>query len=379
MTGSEYLNVFKGPDSVRNYFDPGQSPPLPLVEIPDSLNPYRQDGVRIYAKMMTMHPATNVKVMPAMNLLENGVQPGKTKTIVESSSGSTVISMAMVARAFHGIDDVHAYLSNKTSETKLRMMQFFGLNVTLFGGPAQPTPVDERGGIRSAARKDAESESVCSPNQYINDDYFSNLGPEKFSALRNERLRNVDLYRYDDAWELNSLSALSSYYTIHPLGTHDTVLSLADQIDKALTPLANTQVLDFRCSSDYEAFHLPNSVNMPLETLRDGPSSGSPFANPADECAMLEELWLELESLFNVKDKNGNRNASAEALMSILRGKRVLTLCYDGDSARVANSVLRAKGVEAESVRGGYGALAKLQMPCNDTCEIVSVPVSIEA
>lgn len=196
---------------------------------------------------------------------------------------------------------------------------------------------------------------------------------------RVQRLRNVDLYRYDDAWELNSLSALSSYYTIHPLGTHDTVLSLADQIDKALTPSANTQVLDFRCSSDYEAFHLPNSVNMPLETLRDGPSSGSPFANPADECAMLEELWLELESLFNVKDKNGNRNASAEAVMSILRGKRVLTLCYDGDSARVANSVLRAKGVEAESVRGGYGALAKLQMPCNDTCEVVSFPVSIEA
>lgn len=65
----------------------------------------------------------------AMNLLENGVEPGKTKTIVESSSGSTVISMAMVARAFHGINDVHAYLSNKTSQTKLQMMQFFGLNV----------------------------------------------------------------------------------------------------------------------------------------------------------------------------------------------------------------------------------------------------------
>ncbi|KAF5134014.1 hypothetical protein E5D57_004644 [Metarhizium anisopliae] len=41
---------------------------------------------------------------------------------------------------------------------------------TLFGGPAQPTPVDERGGIRAASRKAAESESVCSPNQYQNDD-----------------------------------------------------------------------------------------------------------------------------------------------------------------------------------------------------------------
>lgn len=64
-----------------------------------------------------------------MNLLEKGVEPGRTKTIVESSSGSTVISMAMVARAFHGIEDVHAYMSNKTSQTKVRLMQFFGLDV----------------------------------------------------------------------------------------------------------------------------------------------------------------------------------------------------------------------------------------------------------
>lgn len=64
-----------------------------------------------------------------MNLLEKGVEPGKTQTVVESSSGSTVISMAMVARAFYGIEDVHAYLSNKTSQSKLRLMQFFGLDV----------------------------------------------------------------------------------------------------------------------------------------------------------------------------------------------------------------------------------------------------------
>lgn len=58
------LNVYRGPDSVRSYFDPDSSPPLPLVEIPDQLNPYREDGVRIYAKMMSMHPANNVKSMP---------------------------------------------------------------------------------------------------------------------------------------------------------------------------------------------------------------------------------------------------------------------------------------------------------------------------
>lgn len=191
-------------------------------------------------------------------------------------------------------------------------------------------------------------------------------------------MRYVDLYRYDDSWELQALPALLSYFNIHPLGSHDTVLSLADQLDKALTARPNTQVLDFRRSSDYDAFHLPNSVNIPLDALRDGSARGSPFANIADECDMLEEVWLELEELFTVKDKNGKRNASAEALMALLRGKKVLTLCYDGDTARVANSVLRAKGVEAECIHGGYAALSRLQMPCNDTCKVTTVPVSLE-
>lgn len=65
----------------------------------------------------------------AMNLLAKEVDPAKTKTVIEYSSGSTVISMSLVSRVYHGIDDVHAYLSNKTSEAKLRMMQFFGLKL----------------------------------------------------------------------------------------------------------------------------------------------------------------------------------------------------------------------------------------------------------
>lgn len=154
MSSCRLLNVFKGPDSVRNYFDPDSSPPLPLVEIPDSLNPYRKDGVRIYAKMMSMHPANNVKAIPgtqqltfgspkfpssnstrllthdsALNLLEKSVIPGKTKTIIEYSSGSTVMSMSLIARVFYDLPDIRAFLSNKTSLAKLRLMQFFGLDM----------------------------------------------------------------------------------------------------------------------------------------------------------------------------------------------------------------------------------------------------------
>ena len=53
------FNVYAGPNALKDYNDPELQPLLPLVELPESLNPFRQHGVRIYAKMMTMLPAHN--------------------------------------------------------------------------------------------------------------------------------------------------------------------------------------------------------------------------------------------------------------------------------------------------------------------------------
>lgn len=122
-----------------------------------------------------------------MNMLETQAARDKTKTIIEYSSGSTVISMSMIARVMHGIDDTRAYLSNKTSEAKLRLMQFFGLDITLFGGPSQPEPFDERGGIQNARRKARDSDAILNPNQYENDRNWQAhvrwTGPQIFSQL----------------------------------------------------------------------------------------------------------------------------------------------------------------------------------------------------
>ncbi|KAJ9217559.1 hypothetical protein DTO166G4_741 [Paecilomyces variotii] len=163
------LNTYTGPESLIDYHNPDCQPFLPLVEIPEKLNPYRKDGVRIYAKMMTMLPIHNVKSLPALRLLQkgNGIKEG-TQTIVEYSSGSTIISMAVLARVLHGIDDTRAYLSNKTSTTKIRLMRLFGLEVTLFGGPSQPEPADPRGGIQKAKSLGEESDDAFNPNQYEN-------------------------------------------------------------------------------------------------------------------------------------------------------------------------------------------------------------------
>jgi hypothetical protein len=97
MASPNPLNVYKGQDSIQKYFDPESAPPLPLVEIPDSLNPYRQDGVRIYAKMMTMHPANNVKAMPGtepwvkfymLSLCDYSVEPASELRRTRKDQGS---------------------------------------------------------------------------------------------------------------------------------------------------------------------------------------------------------------------------------------------------------------------------------------------------
>lgn len=69
MAVSNPLNVFKGPYALRKFFDPDEQPPVPLVELPGTLNPFRKDNVRIYAKLLTFLPAQNVKALPGKPLM----------------------------------------------------------------------------------------------------------------------------------------------------------------------------------------------------------------------------------------------------------------------------------------------------------------------
>ncbi|KAF2793166.1 tryptophan synthase beta subunit-like PLP-dependent enzyme [Melanomma pulvis-pyrius CBS 109.77] len=168
MNPPNVLNVFKGPDALVQFFDPDRSPPLPLVELPDALNPLRRDGVRIFAKMLTQLPAQNVKSLPALRMLRNERDAHRQK-IVEASSGSTVLSLGMISRALWDHEDVHAFVTNKKHPDSLKLLRFFGLNVNLYGGLAQQEPYDPKG-IMSRLKETAERDpGVCYPGQYHND------------------------------------------------------------------------------------------------------------------------------------------------------------------------------------------------------------------
>ncbi|KAG5641815.1 hypothetical protein DXG03_004157 [Asterophora parasitica] len=168
------LNVFSGEDGLKDFYDPDKNIPVPLVELPARLNPFREDGVRIYAKLMSHLPAANVKSLPALNMVqraqENGDINPDTHTIVEYSSGSTVISLGIIANIL-GIPNVKAFLSNKTSQAKLQLLRFFGLDLTLFGGPWQPVQCDPNGGIY-AATLNGEEHGVYNPDQYTNNENY---------------------------------------------------------------------------------------------------------------------------------------------------------------------------------------------------------------
>ncbi|KAB8297993.1 hypothetical protein EYC80_001766 [Monilinia laxa] len=162
------LNVFKGPDSLKKYFNPDEQPPLPLIELPEKLNPFRQDGVRIYVKLLTTLPAQNVKALPALNMLLNDPS-AQNKSIVEVSSGSTVTSLGVTARVLYNNDDTTAIVPNKTSLDRLRDLQFFGIKVQLYGGPNYSDPTDSRGIVDWARRLGRGNSNIVNLGQYDNE------------------------------------------------------------------------------------------------------------------------------------------------------------------------------------------------------------------
>ena len=101
-------------------------------------------------------------------------------------------------------------------------------------------------------------------------------------------------------------------------------------------------LLDLRRGEDFQTWKFPLSINLPLEALN------SDTRSPFEDSTMLEKQWLELESLFK-NELPGNPPMNEKSLV----GNQVLVICYDGDTSRVATSILRAKNIEAFSMRSG--------------------------
>jgi cysteine synthase len=169
--GRRDSNVFEGPDSIREFLNPETCPPSPLVELPDYLNPFRADDVRIFAKLAYLTPLLNVKSIPALNMLlaaqANGQLEG-VHTIVENSSGNTAFSLAPIAALF-GIKRVLAFVPFDIAPGKLDMLRLAGVLPELKrGAPGETSGIAE---AREAGRR---------PGYFCTAQYDNDANPEAF-------------------------------------------------------------------------------------------------------------------------------------------------------------------------------------------------------
>ena len=122
-------NVFSGPDALKDFLDPDQSPATPLVELPERLNPYASSRVRIFAKLLYLCPLLNLKFLPVLRMLQNaGDELKDVHTLIESSSGNTAFSIAILGRLF-GVERVEAIVPLDIAPGKLELLRLAGVDV----------------------------------------------------------------------------------------------------------------------------------------------------------------------------------------------------------------------------------------------------------
>lgn len=162
-------NVFSGEDAIQEYLNPDNHPLLPLVELPSSLNPHKEKGVRIFLKLMHFLPLANVKSLPAYSMLDEAKRDGSllgVHSLVESSSGNTVLSLAVLGRAF-GISKTLALASNQVERGKLQLLRLLGTDIRIVEEDICPDPSDPESGVNQAKRM-GEASGWLNAGQYHN-------------------------------------------------------------------------------------------------------------------------------------------------------------------------------------------------------------------
>jgi len=156
----------------------------PLVEL-KVLN--RESKVRIFGKLEGNNPGGSVKDRPAYYMIKKAEESGalsKGRTILEPTSGNTVIALAMIGAA-KGYA-VKLVMPGCVSVERSRILEAFGAEVIL-------TPAEEGtdGAIREALRiVSEEPDRYYMPNQFTNENnslaHYETTGPEILSQTEGE-------------------------------------------------------------------------------------------------------------------------------------------------------------------------------------------------
>jgi cysteine synthase A len=304
---------YGGATALADYLRPSPDKYIPLVELPESLNPYLNEyDIHIDAKLMNTLPLGNVKSLPAWQMLEDAGDVTN-KHIIEASSGNTAMSLGLLAPYF-GASSVRAIASPDVSEGKLTLLRLIGVSVELVEGPICPNPNDPDGAIAIAHNQGSELGNI-NLGQYDNES----------NPKAHEKITGPQLYEQLG----NTIGMFCA-----GLGTTGTLLGTARYLHKQIPHLKvagivrapNNQIPGVRTINGLEevAFPWDETLTEPIEAVNEkeayryslsmirkgllvGPSSGFALAGTLRHLKRLEQTG-EIEQL---------------------RGKHVVFICPD--------------------------------------------------
>jgi cysteine synthase len=168
---SEQNNVYFGEDALAQYLCPDNYLSTPLVELPADLNPFKNNGVRLFAKIMSVLPLMNIKSLPAYSMLHQAAERGDlegVKCIVESSSANTVLCLSVLGRLF-GIERTSAVVGHSISPALSNMLRLFDIEVHLHPASGHKY-FDLMPGRSQRAKELGKQPGFFNPGQYSNPD-----------------------------------------------------------------------------------------------------------------------------------------------------------------------------------------------------------------
>ena len=177
-------NISLGIQSVPNLLSlVGNTPLIQLKKIVEGFTG------NFYAKWEAYNPGHSNKDRIALHIIEEAERQGLIKennTIIETTSGNTGFSLAMVSM-IKGYDCILA-VSSKSSEDKINMLRSMGAKVYVC--PANVKADDPRSYYQVAKRIHEETKDSIYINQYFNDlnaqAHYNTTGPEIWKQTNGE-------------------------------------------------------------------------------------------------------------------------------------------------------------------------------------------------
>lgn len=160
--------IFEGDKAIFDFLNPKSLGLTPLIELPETLNHFKKDKVKIFIKLANFVPLLNIKSLSSWMMLSglSDKEIKETKHLVEYSSGNTVFSLAILSKYF-GIPNMHAIITPDVPDHKKKLLKLVGAELLISDGPRSPDVSSQNGGVYQAKVLGSKT-GWHNMNQYIN-------------------------------------------------------------------------------------------------------------------------------------------------------------------------------------------------------------------